>query len=118
MPPSTKPLQTLHSIIPVIKHRPVINSSNLSRLGSSWNGRQPAEHAVNRKDELDVQSEAARSGQRERDGEAAPGSSAIAEKDPGKQNKKAERDHPEAPGPVIGMNDERGGVREGYTREE
>lgn len=38
------------------------------------------------------------------------GSSAASQKDPGNQNEKAKRDHPEAPGPVIGMNDERGGV--------
>lgn len=37
-------------------------------------------------------------------------SSAATEKDPGNQNEKAQKDHPEAPGPVIGMNDERGGV--------
>lgn len=85
-------------------------ASNLSRLGSSWAGRPPSDHAVNRQDELDVQSEAARSAQRERTGEAEPGSSAISERDLGNQNKEAKKDHPEAPEPVIGMNDERGRV--------
>lgn len=37
-------------------------------------------------------------------------SQATTEKDKGGQNAQAKRDHPEAPGPVIGMNDERGGV--------
>ncbi|KAL9047727.1 MAG: hypothetical protein Q9206_006514, partial [Seirophora lacunosa] len=70
----------------------------------------PAEHVTNRDDELDVQSGASKSGarQRARDDEHE-GSSATSQKDPGNQNEKAQRDHPEAPGPVIGMNDERGG---------
>ena len=37
-------------------------------------------------------------------------SSATSEKDTGNNNERAQKDHPEAPGPVIGMNDERGGV--------
>ena len=37
-------------------------------------------------------------------------SQATTEKDKGNQNAQAKKDHPEAPGPVIGMNDERGGV--------
>ncbi|KAL8737403.1 MAG: hypothetical protein Q9181_001710 [Wetmoreana brouardii] len=79
-----------------------------------WSGRQPSEHVTNRKDELDVHSGASKSGARQRitDNEHE-GSSAASQKDPGKQNEKAKRDHPEAPGPVIGMNDERGG--KGHT---
>ena len=37
-------------------------------------------------------------------------SQATSEKDSGNQNEQAKKDHPEAPGPVIGMNSERGGV--------
>jgi len=39
--------------------------------------------------------------------EGTEGSQAISGKDEGNHNKKAEEDHPEAPKPVIGMNDER-----------
>jgi hypothetical protein len=92
----------------MIKARPF--SSNLPRLGSSWGGAKQEDHALNRTDELDVESKAVHSGQRERAGESGPGSSAATGTDPGQQNKKAKEDHPEAPGPVIGMNDERGGV--------
>lgn len=57
-----------------------------------------------------MQSNASKSGEQERAGGGSGQSSAISEKDHGDQNKKAKEDHPEAPGPVIGMNDERGGV--------
>ena len=79
-----------------------------------WEGRQPSEHATNREG-LDTQSSASKSGQEDR-AKSAPGTSdgghsqATTEKDRGNQNEQAQKDHPEAPGPVIGMNDERGQV--------
>ncbi|KAL8697401.1 MAG: hypothetical protein Q9201_007140 [Fulgogasparrea decipioides] len=81
-----------------------------------WSGRQPSEHVTNRKDELDVHSGASKSGARQRytDNEHE-GSSAASQKDPSNQNEKANKDHPEAPGPVIGMNDERGGVSDPFS---
>ena len=63
----------------------------------------------NRDDELDVQNSAVQAGKKER-AEAEERSSATNEKDYGNQNEKAQKDHPEAPGPVLGMNDERGPV--------
>lgn len=63
----------------------------------------------NRKDELDVQSGASQSGKRERASDK-DASHATSEKDAAGQNEQAQKDHPEAPGPVIGMNDERGQV--------
>ena len=90
--------------------KPRLAVASRPRLASSSGGSQLDDHALNRKDELDVQSEAVGSGQRERAGESEPVSSAAKEKDPGNQNEQAQKDHPEAPGPVIGMNDERGGV--------
>ena len=53
---------------------------------------------------------ASQSGKRERAGDNENDSSATTEKDSGNQNQQAKKDHPEAPGPVIGMNDERGQV--------
>ena len=41
--------------------------------------------------------------------EEGTGGGATSRKDEGNNNKRAEKDHPEAP-MVIGMNDERGGV--------
>ena len=81
-----------------------------SETGSKWHGRQAEEHVSNRKDELDVQSSAAQSGRRERASGDEKQSQATTEKDSGNQNEQAKKDHPEAPGPVIGMNDERGQV--------
>ncbi|CAD6570375.1 MAG: hypothetical protein ASARMPRED_003668 [Alectoria sarmentosa] len=76
---------------------------------SDWSGRQPQEHVANRKDELDVQSGSSQSGKRERAAGNENASQGTSEKDSGNQNEQAKKDHPEAPGPVIGMNDERGG---------
>lgn len=76
---------------------------------NKWDGRHGDEHVLNRDDELDIQSGASKSGKRERVEEDHP-SSATTEKDTGNNNEQAKKDHPEAPGPVIGMNSERGGV--------
>lgn len=74
---------------------------------SAWTGRTPEDHAVNRTDEQDVQSQPSQQGMREKK-KGDSHSHGIAEKG-GEYNKKAEEDKPQAPKPVIGMNDERGG---------
>lgn len=79
------------------------------RLSSTWEGRQASEHVTNSNDELNIQSSASSSGQKSRANDSGH-DSATSEKDHGNQNEKAKKDHPEAPGPVIGMNDERGQV--------
>ena len=99
-------LRTLRS--PLIR---TIPSTTRSASGTKdWSGRQPQEHVTNRGDELDVQSGASQSGKRERASGDENQSQGTTEKDKGNQNAQAKKDHPEAPGPVIGMNDERGGV--------
>ena len=55
-----------------------------------------------------MQHDAAKEGKAER--ASGEGSAAASEKDEDNKNKKAKQDHPETPGVVIGMNDERGGV--------
>ena len=87
-----------------------LTHSRLASGTSDWSGRQPQEHVSNRKDELDVQSAASQSGKRERVADNENASQGTSEKDSGNQNEQAKKDHPEAPGPVIGMNDERGAV--------
>jgi hypothetical protein len=67
------------------------------------------DHVTREKDKGNVQHDAAKEGKAER--ASGEGSAAATEKDKNKMNKKAKKDHPEAPGVVIGMNDERGGVR-------
>ena len=78
-------------------------------LSDTWEGRQPEEHVTNREDTLDIQSAASKGGKQSR-AEDSHQSGATSEKDTGNHNERAKKDHPEAPGPVIGMNDERGGV--------
>ena len=89
---------------------PSLNEYRFASGTSDWSGRQPDEHVSNRKDELDVQSGASQSGKRERSMNNEEASQGTSEKDSGNQNQQAQKDHPEAPGPVIGMNDERGQV--------
>lgn len=82
-------------------------TSSTTRQAS--NGKGDNTHVTDSKDELDIQSEASKSGKRDK----AVGntqSSATSEKDLRNDNARAKKDNPEAPGPVIGMNDERGGV--------
>jgi hypothetical protein len=55
-----------------------------------------------------VQHDTAKEGKAER--ASGEGSATASEKDKDNKNKKAKQDHREAPGVVIGMNDERGGV--------
>lgn len=71
-----------------------------------WKGRSPEDHVVHRQDELDVQSQAAQSGMKEHQS-GQTGSQGLNRKDEGEFKKKAKQEHPEAPDPVIGMNDER-----------
>lgn len=91
-------------------------SSLLSRSFSSLpkrskqEGRKPDEHAVNQTNDPNVQSAASQSGMKEREKQHPDKSNAIAQRG-GEENEKAKKQHPEAPRPVIGMNDERGGVR-------
>jgi hypothetical protein len=75
------------------------NSSNISK---------PKDHVTETNDTHNVQKSASDGGQAEK----AKGGrdNATGEKDVRNSNKKAKQDHPEAPGPVLGMNDERGGV--------
>lgn len=106
-------LQILRS--PVLRASPrSLTTSITTRYASGsdprWTGRQDSEHVTNRGDELDVQSGASQSGKRERASGEEKQSQASTEKDKGNQNEQAQKDHPEAPGPVIGMNDERGQV--------
>ena len=82
---------------PISTSTPVLNG---------WTGRTPEDHAVNR-DGKDVQSEQSQQGMKEKDDGSSP-SNGISEKG-GENQKKAEGERPQAPKPVIGMNDERGG---------
>ena len=99
---------TFPSIIPRTPR--FLVSSITARSNGTWQGRQPSEHVTNQDQELDIHSSASKSGKRQRAEGDGKDSSAATEKDVGNQNEKAKKDHPEAPGPVIGMNDERGGV--------
>lgn len=100
-------------VLPPFRSYPLsLPSANQYRFAtgtSDWSGRQPQEHVSNRQDELNVQSGASQSGKRERATDDENASQGTTEKDSGNQNEQAKKDHPEAPGPVIGMNDERGG---------
>lgn len=98
-----------------------LNARRLSNssIQQKWEGSKAEEHATRETDKYNVQQDATKEGKAER--ASGEGSSATSEKAgmKGEQdlNKKAEKDHEEAPQPVIGMNDERGGVSTLYSCE-
>ncbi|KAL6247855.1 hypothetical protein RBB50_005203 [Rhinocladiella similis] len=71
-----------------------------------WEGRGKEDHAVHRSPH-DPQSKGAKEGMKDHE-QLKEGSQAISRRDESQGNKKAKQDHPEAPEPVIGMNEERG----------
>lgn len=92
----------------------VASSNQVRTLSNSapraaWEGSKPEEHVVRESDVHNIQQDASKDGKAERASGDNPDGSTI-EKDVGSENKKAKEDHPEAPEPVIGMNDERGSV--------
>ncbi|EXJ69415.1 uncharacterized protein A1O5_07451 [Cladophialophora psammophila CBS 110553] len=71
-----------------------------------WGGRHGRDHAVKRPAH-DVQAETSQQGMKDHE-EMKEGSDAISRRDERGNNKRAKEEHPKAPEPVIGMNDERG----------
>lgn len=67
-----------------------------------WQGRPGEDHVLHR-DGNDAQSAPSKQA-REQKEQGQGGSNAISQKDERNSNQKAKDDHPEAPGPVIGMN--------------
>ena len=103
---------------PSIAARRLFASTQADDKGSQnstpgWEGRHGDDHAVKR-DRHDVQGDASQEGMKQHQ-EGKEGSQAISRKDEGSYNKKAEEEHPKAPKPVIGMNDERGSVSDGIS---
>lgn len=80
-------------------------ASSSATSGGAPTGTQ---HATDTSDELDVQSSGAKQGQRDK--AAGQGGQAATQADERNNNQRAKDENPEAPGPVLGMNDERGGV--------
>lgn len=94
-------------------HRLLARAFHRRGLSTSSTVRSKAEdHVTREKDHHNVQHDAAREGKKERaSGEGSSASSERAGRKKGEDlNRKAEKDHKEAPKPVIGMNDERGSV--------
>ena len=94
--------------------RPYSSVHPSSSNNSGWSGRPAEEHVTRHPETPNAHAEASKAGKEERAAALAEGaegkSQATTERDHGSHNKKAKEEHPEAPGPVIGMNDERGGV--------
>lgn len=99
------------SAVPAARAR--VFFSTTPRSGK-WEGRQADENTTREKDTHNAQQDAVRDGKAERAAGESGSSGATSEKAGGAGhadlNEKAKKEHPEAPGPVIGMNDERGGV--------
>lgn len=94
------------------------SSSGKNPPFQEWTGTSQRDHAVNRAKEGDttdpeVQGAAfSREERKESEGIAdSTKSQATTQRDHRQNNPRAKKDHPKAPEPVIGMNDERGEVR-------
>ncbi|KAJ5771375.1 uncharacterized protein N7511_003426 [Penicillium nucicola] len=107
---STRLIQPLQSALPILR------TSNIRQysLKKDWKGSSTDEHAVRRAksgDTADIPSSASLSGMNERrlnEGVADDTKSqGMTERGGSKQGKKAKEEHPNAPEPIIGMNDER-----------
>jgi len=93
------------------------DTAHSKSLFRDWTGTSTEDHAVNRakkKDITDPEIESTASGLQEHvenDGIAdGSKSQATTRRDLGRNNKRAKDEHPAAPEPVIGMNDEKGHV--------
>lgn len=114
----------LHTRTATTTMRPLIQSGlpkhRVTQRRQAWTGSDPSEHVTNSADNLDIQTNASKAGRSDRAQGAGGGSEggergglaqSRTEQDARSSNERAKQDHPEAPGPVIGMNDERGSVR-------
>ncbi|GAQ10594.1 hypothetical protein ALT_7915 [Aspergillus lentulus] len=89
-----------------------------SSLGQEWKGSSTDDHAVKRsKDKRDItdpQTESSASGLKEKKESAGVADQskqgAVTEREGLKQERQAKKEHPKAPEPIIGMNDERAEV--------
>lgn len=93
------------------------DATNYPPITSGWTGTSTDDHAINRTrkgDITDPQMESALSGQEERaENEFIADrtkSQATTERDLRHSNRRAKEENPEAPEPIIGMNDEKGEV--------
>lgn len=95
-----------------------LRGARLQSVAKEWKGAHTEEHSIpraKRGDTNDPSADAVASGMEERDvnGGIADDtkSQATTQRGGRKEEKKAKTEHPAAPEPIIGMNDERGGVR-------
>lgn len=112
MLPNARLLMRAFHRVPPYSHAAPIRRYSPSSTNLKWEGRPAEENPSREPDTHNAQQDAVRDGKAER-ASGKGESSATSEKAGGAGhkdlNKKAKEDHPEAPGPVIGMNDERGG---------
>jgi hypothetical protein len=89
-----------------------------SSLGQEWKGSSTDDHVVERskhkRDITDPQTESSASGLKEKKDSAGVAdeskAGAVTEREGLKQERQAKKEHPKAPEPIIGMNDERAQV--------
>lgn len=82
--------------------------SNTAPL-KKWEGRKADQHTTREGDHHNIQQDESRTAKHMKEG-GNESSGAISEKDSKDDGKKAKEAAPKQPGPIIGMNDERGGV--------
>ncbi|KAA6406814.1 MAG: hypothetical protein FRX48_09312 [Lasallia pustulata] len=107
-PPSTSPSASAPSASATPFPPPLTRPASSSATSSGTPARPShTTDSASSASELDVQSQSAGQGQRDR--AAGEGGQAATQSDERDSNKRA-KEETKAPGPVLGMNDERGGV--------
>jgi len=88
-------------------------TSTTPQRTENWKGSPPKDHVTEDGDKYNVEHDGSKLGRQERaeggTGEGTSNATSIAEKDGQNSRSKTKKEHPEAPGPIIGMEDERGG---------
>ncbi|KAJ5135510.1 uncharacterized protein N7515_004788 [Penicillium bovifimosum] len=113
--PAWRLVQPLQSATHPLGLRAQRGVRNYSVFTKDWKGSNTEDHIRSRSDKgdnEDVHAEASSSATKEREENAGVGddskSGAVTERGGSKSSKKAKQDHPKAPEPVVGMNEERG----------
>lgn len=113
-------LRTLiaHPPRPSLSHTAAPRNTRYYSITKEWKGSKPESHEkerAKRGDTHDVHAAAGASGMQEREGNEGVAdetkSQGMTERGGVKQERKAKEEHPAAPEPIIGMNDERAQVR-------
>ncbi|KAI9861828.1 MAG: hypothetical protein M1824_001939 [Vezdaea acicularis] len=99
---------TSRALSGIRRSSPIRAYADQSTKTTNWKGRGIDENPVRQQDDLNAQHAASKTAMQEKE-KGDELSQATSQSDHRSSNARAKEESPKAPGPVIGMNDERGG---------